>query len=69
MMREQVVPQGNQNNGQFNPMVIKPLMGELGNFVQVQVASYRKKFTIIIIEEEIYIISYIFLKNQSKKLI
>ena len=53
MMREQVVPQGNRNNGQFNPMVIKPLMGELGNFVQVQVASYRKKFTTIIIEEEI----------------
>lgn len=69
MMREQVVPQRNQNNGQFNPMVIKPLMGELGNFVQVQVASYRKKFTIIIIEEEIYIVSYILLKNQSKKLI
>lgn len=69
MMREQVVPQGNQNNGQFNLMVIKPLMGELGNFVQVQVASYRKKFTIIIIEEEIYIVSYILLKNQSKKLI
>lgn len=44
-------------------------MGELGNFVQVQVASYRKKFTIIIIEEEIYIVSYILLKNQSKKLI
>lgn len=68
-MREQVVPQGNQNNGQFNLMVIKPLMGELGNFVQVQVASYRKKFTIIIIEEEIYIVLYILLKNQSKKLI
>lgn len=68
-MREQVVPQGNQNNGQFNPMVIKPFMGELGNFVQVQVASYRKIFTIIIIEEEIYIVSYILLKNQSKKLI
>lgn len=43
-------------------------MEELGNFVQVQVASYRKKFTIIIIEEEIYIVSYILLKNQSKKL-
>lgn len=41
-MREQVVPQGNQNNRQFNPVAIKPLMGELGNFVQVQVASYRK---------------------------